>query len=129
MDTVAQFLTSVRNASNARHEKVDVPASKVRAGIAKILMDNGYIKNFKVAKDSKQGIMRLYLKYDQEGNPVFSDLNRISRPGRRVYVGFDEIPVVRSGYGMTIVSTSKGIMSGKQAKTDSIGGELLCAIW
>jgi small subunit ribosomal protein S8 len=129
MDTISQFLTLIRNAGAAKHEKVDLPASKVRAGIAQILVNEGLIRSFKVAKDSKQGIMRLYLKYDEAGNHVISSIDRVSRPGRRVYVKSDKIPVVRSGVGMSIISTSKGILSGKQANDQKIGGELLATIW
>ena len=129
MDTISQFLTVIRNAGAAKHEKVDLPASKVRAGIAQILANEGYIRSFKVAKDSKQGIMRVYLKYDENGDHAIEAIDKVSTPGRRVYVKSDNIPTVRSGYGMTILSTSKGIMSGKQATDQKVGGELLCAIW
>ncbi len=129
MDTISQFLTLIRNAGAAKHEKVDLPASKVRAGIAQILVNEGLIRSFKVAKDSKQGIMRVYLKYDEAGNHVISSIDRVSRPGRRVYVKSDKIPTVRSGYGMSIISTSRGILSGKQATDQKIGGELLATIW
>jgi len=129
MDTIAQFLTVIRNGGAARHEKIDVPASKLRAGIAQILVDTGYIRSFKVAKDSKQGIMRLYLKYDENGGHAITAINRVSRPGRRVYVKSNEVPKVRSGYGMSILSTSKGIMSDKKAAEQNLGGELLCTVW
>ncbi len=129
MDTIAQFLTVIRNAGTAKHEKVDLPASKGRAGIAQILANTGYIRSFKVAKDSKQGIMRVYLKYDQDGNHVISAIDKVSTPGRRVYVKSDKIPKVRSGLGMCVISTSKGIMSGKQAADNKLGGELLCTMW
>ena len=129
MDTVAQFITRIRNAGIARHEKVDVPASKLRAGLAEILVNNGLIRSYKVAKDSKQGIMRVYLKYDEVGQHVINKIDRVSRPGRRVYVKSNEIPVVRSGLGMTILSTSQGLMSGKEAQKNNLGGELLCRIW
>jgi len=129
MDTISQFLTMIRNAGAARHEKVDMPASKVRAGIAQILVNEGLIRSFKVAKDSKQGIMRVYLKYDEAGNHVISSIDRVSRPGRRVYVKSDNVPTVRSGMGMSILSTSKGIMSGKQAADAKVGGELLATLW
>lgn len=129
MDTISQFLTMIRNAGAAKHEKVDLPASKVRAGIAQILVNEGMIRSFKVAKDSKQGIMRVYLKYDEAGNHVITSIDRVSRPGRRVYVKSDKIPKVRSGMGMTILSTSKGIMSGKQATEQKLGGELLATLW
>lgn len=129
MDTISQFLTLIRNAGAAKHEKVDLPASKVRAGIAQILVNEGLIRSFKVAKDSKQGIMRLYLKYDEAGQHAINSIDRVSRPGRRVYVKSDKIPVVRSGTGMSIISTSHGIMSGKQASQQKLGGELLATIW
>jgi small subunit ribosomal protein S8 len=129
MDTVSEFLTRVRNAGAARHEKVDVPASKMRVGLAEILVNNGFIRSFKVAKDSKQGVMRVYLKYSEEGDHVITHLERISRPGRRVYVKSLEIPAVRSGMGMTIVSTSQGLMSGNEAQKKNLGGELLCKVW
>lgn len=129
MDTISQFLTLIRNAGAARHEKVDLPASKLRAGIAQILANEGLIRSFKVAKDSKQGIMRVYLKYDAEGNHVIGSIDRVSRPGRRVYVKSDKIPTVRTGMGMSIISTSKGVMSGKQATEQKLGGELLATLW
>ncbi len=129
MDTISQFITVIRNAGLAKHEKVDVPASKVRIGISQILANEGYIRSFKVAKDSKQGIMRIYLKYDDAGNHVMTALDRVSRPGRRVYVENDKIPSVRSGLGMSILSTSQGIMGSKQAKEKKLGGELLCTLW
>ncbi len=129
MDTIAEFLTRIRNAGTARHEKVDIPSSKVRVGLAEILAHNGLIRSFKVAKDSKQGVMRVYLKYGEEGEHVISTIDRISRPGRRVYVKSNEIPVIRSGLGMTIISTSQGLMSGKDAQKNNLGGELVCKVW
>lgn len=129
MDTVAEFITRVRNAGAAKHEKVDIPASKLRVGLAEILAQQGFIRSFKVAKDSKQGIMRVYLKYDDAGNHAISSIDRVSRPGRRVYVRATEVPVVRSGLGTTILSTSQGLMSGIDAQKKNVGGELLCRIW
>lgn len=129
MDTIALFLTRIRNAGTARHEKVDVPASRLRAGLAEILVNNGLIRSYKVAKDSKQGVMRLYLKYNETGDHAINKIDRISRPGRRVYVKSTEIPVIRSGLGMTILSTSQGLMSGKEAQKKNLGGELVCKIW
>jgi small subunit ribosomal protein S8 len=129
MDTIAQFITVIRNAGRAQHEKVDVPASKMRAGIAQILANEGYIRSFKVAKDSKQGIMRVYLKYSEGGEHVITAIDKVSTPGRRVYVKANQIPKVRSGLGMSILSTSRGIMSNKQATEQNLGGELLCSIW
>lgn len=129
MDTVGDFLTRIRNAGMARHEKVDVPSSNLRKGIAKILMDNGYIKNYREANDGKQGVMRVYLNYDSRGNTVISKLQRVSTPGKRVYVKSSEIPQVRSGYGLAIISTSKGILSGKDATQSKVGGEYLLKVW
>ncbi len=129
MDTIAEFITRIRNAGAAKHEKVDVPSSKLRVGIADILVNNGLIRSYKVAKDSKQGIMRLYLKYDESGEHAINKIDRVSRPGRRLYVKSNEIPVIRSGLGMTILSTSQGLMSGKDAQKKSLGGELICKIW
>jgi len=129
MDTVGDFLTRIRNASMARHEKVDIPSSKLRAGIASVLKDEGYIRHFKVVRDSKQGMMRLYLKYNAKGSPIISDIRRSSRPGRRYYVHKTDIPKVRSGFGLSIISTSKGIMSGAAAEQGNLGGEVLCTIW
>lgn len=129
MDTIGEFLTRIRNAGAAKHEKFDIPASKMREGIAKILVEEGMLRSFKVAKDSKQGIMRLYLKYDEAGNHSISSLARASRPGRRLYVKSDRIPSVRSGMGFCILSTSKGLMSSRTAEQQKMGGELLCKIW
>jgi small subunit ribosomal protein S8 len=129
MDTIGEFLTRIRNAGLAKHEKVDVPASKLRVGIANVLCDSGYIRNFKVVKDGKQGIMRVYLQYSDEGVHAITSIDRASRPGRRLYVQCDGIPNVRSGYGMAILSTSKGVMSSKTAAEQNVGGELICTIW
>lgn len=129
MDTISEFLTRVRNAGAAKHEKVDVPASKVRVGLAEILVNQGLIRSFKVAKDSKQGVMRVYLKYDELGNHAITAIHRVSRPGRRVYVKSAEIPVIRSGVGMSIISTSQGLMSNKEAQQKNLGGELICKLW
>lgn len=129
MDTVGDFLTRIRNAGTARHEKVDVPSSNMRKGIATVLKAHGYIKNFREAKDGKQGIMRVYLNYDAKGKTAIDTIARVSRPGRRVYVKADEIPKIRSGFGIAVVSTSKGILSGKQASEQKLGGELLLKVW
>ena len=129
MDKVGEFLTRIRNAGLAKHEKIDVPSSNMRVGIAKILQETGYIRSFKVARDSRQGIMRVYLKYTEKGSHAISAVERVSRPGRRVYVNSTQIPTIRSGFGVTILSTNKGILSGEQAKTQNVGGELLCKLW
>jgi small subunit ribosomal protein S8 len=129
MDTISQMLTIIRNGSMARLEKVDMPSSKVRENIAKILTDSGFVRSFKVAKDSKQGVMRIYLKYSEAGSPAISNISKVSKPGRRSYVHADKIPAVRSGTGTTIISTNKGMMTGQQAKKLNVGGELICLVW
>ena len=129
MDSLSQMLTIIRNGSAAKLEKVDMPASKLRESMAKILVSEGFARSYKIARDSKQGIMRVYLKYNEAGEPGFINLQKVSTPGRRVYVGAEEIPAVRSGTGHAILSTSKGIMTGKEAKKNHLGGELLCLVW
>ena len=129
MDKVAEFLTRIRNAGAAKHEKVDVPASKLRGGVAAVLKDAGYVKNFKVVKDGKQGMMRVYLAYKSDGSHAITSVRRSSRPGRRYYVSSDKIPSVRSGYGMAIISTSSGIMGSKEATEKGLGGEVLCTLY
>lgn len=129
MDKVADFLTRIRNAGMAKHEKVDIPSSNIRLGIAKVLQEAGYIRSYKHAKDDKQGVMRVYLRYNKNGDHVIKNVQRLSRPGKRSYVNVEQIPQVRSGYGLAILSTNKGIMSGDQAKNVNVGGELLCRVW
>ncbi len=129
MDTIGDFLTRIRNAGMARHEKVDIPSSNVRVGIAKVLKDSGYIKNYKVVKDGKQGMMRVYLSYNGSGKHIIEKLQRVSKPGRRFYVNSNDIPNPKSGYGLAILSTNKGILSGRQALENKVGGELLCSVW
>ena len=129
MDTVADFLTRIRNAGTAKHEKVDVPSSGVRAGIASVLQQAGYIRSFKVVRDGKQGMMRVYLRYNQKGEHMIQKINRVSSPGLRTYVKAKEIPKVRNGYGVAVLSTSKGIMSGEQATEGNLGGEYLFQVW
>lgn len=129
MDTIGDFLTRIRNAGAAKHEKLDIPASNVRVGIAKILLEQGYIRSFKVVRDGKQGVMRVYLKYSEKGRPVITAIDRVSRPGRRVYVKSEDIPKVRDGFGISILSTNRGVVDGDTAKKDNLGGELLCNVW
>ncbi len=129
MDTIGDFLTRIRNAGASKHEKLDIPASNVRVGIAKILLDQGYIRSFKVVRDGKQGVMRVYLKYSEKGKPVITAIDRVSRPGRRVYVKSSDIPEIRSGFGISILSTNRGVVDGDTAKKDNLGGELLCNVW
>ena len=128
-DPIADMLTRIRNASKAKLEKVDIPSSKLKLEIAKILKDEGYIKNLKMVKDRRQGVIRVYLKYTDEEAPVIQGLKRVSRPGCRVYVGNDTIPKVLAGLGVAILSTPKGIQTGKQARKDNVGGEVLCHVW
>jgi small subunit ribosomal protein S8 len=129
-DPLADLLTRVRNANKAKHEKVDVPASNLKGNVIRILKDEGYIKNFKLIKDGKQGILRIYLKFEGETKKqVISGLRTLSKPGRRRYVGAHEIPSVLRGLGLTILSTSKGVMTDKEARKQKVGGELLCSVW
>jgi small subunit ribosomal protein S8 len=129
MDVIAEFMTRIRNATAARHEKVDVPASNMRAEVARVLREEGFIRNFKVVKDGKQGMMRVYLKYDPAGQGMISGIRRMSRPGRRYYVNVEQIPEVRSGFGISVLSTNKGILSGDEARKHNVGGELLMKVW
>lgn len=129
MDTIAQMLTIIRNGSAAKLEKVDMPATKVRENIVKILVSEGFLRSYKIAKDSKQGIMRIYLKYSETGEPAFTNLQKISTPGKRVYVTNEQIPSVRSGTGQSVLSTNKGIMTGKEAQAKKVGGEFVCVVW
>lgn len=128
-DPIADMLTRIRNASKAKHEKVDIPSSKLKIEIAKILKDEGYVKNVKLVKDRRQGLIRVYLKYTEDELPVIQGMKRVSRPGCRVYTGNDSIPKVMGGLGTAILSTPKGIQTGKQAKKDNVGGEVLCHVW
>ncbi len=128
-DPLSDMLTRIRNGSLARHEKVDVPGSKLKLEIARVLKDEGYIKNYKFMKDEKQGVIRVFLKYEEGKRPVIEGLKRVSKPGRRIYAGSEEIPRVLGGLGVTIVSTPKGVMSDQQARKLNVGGEVLCTVW
>jgi len=128
-DPVADMLTRIRNANNAKHETVDVPASNMKKSIAQILLDEGYIKDFKVVEDGIQGMIHITLKYNAGKEKVISGLRRVSKPGLRVYVGADELPQVLRGLGIAIVSTSKGVMTDKAARAAHVGGEVLAFIW
>lgn len=129
MDTIGNFITVIRNAQMAGHHKVDTPSSKVREGIARVLKQKGFIRDFRIAKDNKQGFIRVYLKYTKEGRPLIDVIRRVSRPGLRKYVDVDNIPEVRSGYGVSILSTNKGIMSDKEARENKVGGEVMLKVW
>ena len=129
-DPIADMLTRIRNASNAKHDTVDVPASNMKKSIAQILLDEGYIKNFQIVNDGTQGVIRITLKYLQPGKEkVISGLRRVSKPGLRVYAGADELPRVLRGLGIAIVSTSKGVMTDKKAREAHVGGEVLAFVW
>jgi len=128
-DPLADMLTRIRNGIQAKFTKVDIPASTMKVHIARIMKDEGYLKNFKVIKDRRQGILRVFLRYDDDQNSVVSGLERVSKPSRRVYVGWDEIPSVQSGLGVSIVSSSKGLITDREAREQKIGGEVICKIW
>ena len=127
-DPIADMLTRIRNANNARHETVDVPASNMKKSIAQILLDEGYIKSFQVEDDGVQGMIHITLKYNGK-DKVITGLRRVSKPGLRVYVGADELPRVLRGLGVAIVSTSKGVMTDKAARASHVGGEVLAFVW
>ena len=129
-DPIADMLTRIRNANNAKHDTVDVPASNMKKAIAQILLDEGYIKNFQIINDGTQGVIRITLKYLQpDKEKVISGLRRVSKPGLRVYAGAEELPKVLRGLGIAIVSTSKGVMTDKKAREAHVGGEVLAFVW
>jgi len=128
-DPIADFLTRIRNASRAEHEKVDVPSSKLKLRMAEILKSEGFIKNYRVLEDNKQGMLRVYLKYGTANEKMISGLVRVSTPGRRVYVGHEKIPAILGGMGVTIVSTSKGVLTDREARKQKMGGEVLAYVW
>ena len=128
-DTIADFLNRIKNGQKSRFDKVDIPASRMKASLARILKEEGYIKNYKLIRDDLQGILRVQLKYGEGREGVIVGVKRVSRPGRRVYVGHGEIPRVMNGLGINIISTSKGVMTDRQARKERIGGELLCSVW
>lgn len=129
-DPIADMLTRIRNANNAKHDTVDIPASNMKKAIAQILVDEGYIKAFQLVEDGTQGVIHVTLKYNNPGKEkVISDLRRVSKPGLRVYAGADELPRVLRGLGVAIVSTSKGVMTDKAARAAHVGGEVLAFVW
>jgi small subunit ribosomal protein S8 len=128
-DVIADMLTRIRNANNAKHDTVDIPASNMKKAIADILVDEGYIKNVQVIEDNKQGILRVTLKYGPNKQKILQGLRRVSKPGLRIYANSKDMPRVMNGLGIAIVSTSKGIMTDKQARALNIGGEVLCFVW
>ncbi len=128
-DPVADMLTRIRNGLHAYHPQVDIPSSNIKEGIARILQDEGYIEKYRVYSDSKQGVLRITLQYDKDKKPIISGIERVSRPGLRRYVKKNQIPKVLNGLGISIISTSRGLMTDRAARKDSLGGEILCNVW
>ena len=128
-DPIADMLTKIRNAGMAKHEKVDIPNSKLKLEIVKILKTEGYIKNFKKANQDGANVIRVFLKYDDKTIPIIHGLEKVSKPGRRVYMGYKKMPRVLNGYGTLIVSTSQGVTTGKKAAEKKVGGEVICTVW
>jgi len=128
-DPIADMLTRIRNALKASHEQVDIPSSKIKISIAKVLKAEGYVRNFKIISDGRHRFIRVFLKYDENGVPIIGGVKRVSKPSCRVYAGYDEIPKVLNGYGVNIVSTSKGLLTDREAKKMRVGGEILCSLW
>ena len=128
-DTIADMLTRIRNASSAKHDSVDIPASKVKKAIAQILLDEGYIQSFTVIEDGKQGVIHITLKYGQNKSQIISGIRRDSKPGLRIYTNVEDMPKVMKGLGIAILSSSKGIMTDKDARKANVGGEVLAYVW
>ena len=128
-DPIADMLTRIRNAGKAKLNSVDIPGSKLKTELAKVLKSEGFIKNYKFLKDDKQGILRIYLKYGQDRNSAIFGIERISKPGRRTYVKSNEMKPIFSGMGLAVLSTSKGVMTDKRAAKEKLGGEVLCKVW
>ncbi len=128
-DPIADMLTCIRNACQAGHKRVDVPASRLKENVVKVLVRENFVGSYRRIEDSKQGVLRIYLKYENEAGSVIRHIRRISKPGRRMYVGSDKIPIIRSGLGTAIVSTPKGVLTDREARAEGVGGELLAEIW
>jgi small subunit ribosomal protein S8 len=128
-DPIADMLTRIRNSSMAEHEKTDIPASKLKVRIAELLKEEGFIKNFRLIEDRKQGILRVYLKYGPGQERVITGLRRVSKPGRRLYVGSDKIPSVLGGIGVALISTPRGVLTDRESRRLRVGGEVLCYVW
>ncbi|NLJ73437.1 MAG: 30S ribosomal protein S8 [Firmicutes bacterium] len=128
-DPIADMLTRIRNANSVKHESVDIPRSKLKEEVARILKDEGFIREYKVIDDDKQGILRVYLKYDSQNGQVIQGIKRISKPGLRVYANKEEVPRVLGGLGIAILSTSQGVMTDKAARREGVGGEVICYVW
>ncbi len=129
MDIISQFCTRIRNAARVQHQKVDIPSSRIQVSLAEELKRAGYIRNYKVVDDGRQGMIRIYLKYSEQEQSVITQIERLSRPSCRHYVKADQIPDVLSGKGLVILSTNQGVLSGKEARKRGVGGELLCRVW
>jgi small subunit ribosomal protein S8 len=128
-DTIADLLTRIRNASSAKHDSVDIPSSNMKKAIVQILVDEGYVKNYTVAEDGKQGIIKVNLKYGENKSSAINGLRRVSKPGLRIYSNAEDLPKVLKGLGVAIISTSKGVMTDRQARKEKLGGEVLAFIW
>ena len=128
-DSIADLLTRIRNASSAKHDTVEIPASNMKKSICQILVDEGYIKSFTVAEDGKQGVITVTLKYGANKTPVIQGLKRVSKPGLRIYTNVEDMPKVMKGLGVAIISTSKGVMTDRQARKENVGGEILAFVW
>ncbi len=128
-DPIADMLTRIRNANIARHDRVEIPASRLKEDVARILQEEGYIRNYRYLEDRKQGMLRIYLKYSKDKQRVISGLRRVSKPGRRIYVGKSELPRVLNGLGTAIISSSRGVMTAADCKSAGVGGEIICYIW
>jgi len=128
-DPISDLLTRIRNAAAVRHDRADVPASKMKLEIAKILKQEGYIRTFKMIEEGPQGTLRIYLKYADDGEPVIHGIRRVSKPGLRIYRGAQDLPKVRSGLGVAVISTNRGVVTDEQARSLQVGGEVLCEVW
>jgi small subunit ribosomal protein S8 len=128
-DPIADMLTRIRNGIQSRHDRVELPSSKLKVEVARILKNEGFISNYKVVEEGPQPTLRIYLKYSEDGEPVIHGIERVSRPGRRVYRGKEAIPSVLGGLGLAIISTSRGVLSGAEAAKSGVGGEILCQVW
>lgn len=128
-DPISDMLTRIRNATMVRHDRADVPASKMKLEIAKILKQEGFIRTFKLLEEGPQGIIRIYLKYADDGEPAIHGMHRVSKPGRRVYRGVENLPKVRNGLGVAVISTNRGVLTDEQARGLQVGGEVLCELW
>lgn len=128
-DPIADLLTRIRNATREKHDKLDVPASRLKANVVRVLKEEGYIRNFRLQREAGKPTIKVYLKYTDEGQSVIQGIRRVSRPGLRRYMGYEKMPRPLSGAGIAIVSTSKGVMTGQRARTQKVGGEVLCEVW